>query len=379
MLRILFVVLASTRLVGVGLYLLLWLVMPRAHGHRAAPGIEAASRTGRRSSVPAAFRPVEWGVLGALALLGGGLLWLVQTSEWGLDPLALAAGVLAAAGLAAIWWQADHVYTREVQRGNGLRRWVGPLLAHWTTLVALILGLASLGVSVALVLVWQDSLGELGRLLVALAGGTGALVLAGLPWIVRVRQSLAEARDDKLVADARADMAAHLHDSVLQTLALIQRRASDPRAVVSLARRQERELRRWLYGDPAQDATLVQALSLAALDVETDHGIDVDLVTVGDCDLTPDLTALVGASREAMVNAARHSGADRVDVYAEADPDLVSVFIRDRGSGFDPDAIDPDRMGIRGSIIERVKRAGGQAIIRSSPDQGSEVRLEMPR
>ena len=378
-LRVLFVALATTRLIGVGVYLALWLVMPRAGAHRSAPGIEAASRTGMRSTVPAALRPVEWAVLGALVLLGGGLLWIVQSSEWGLDPSLLLAGVLAAGGLAAIWWQADHVSAREVRRDNGVRRWLGPLLAHWTTLVAVVAGLVALGVSVALVMAAQSALGEVGRLLVALGGGIVALGLAALPWILRVRQILAEARDDKLVADARADMAAHLHDSVLQTLALIQRRASDPRAVVALARRQERELRSWLYGETAQDSTLVQALSLAAVDVETDHGIDVDLVTVGDCDLTPDLSALVGAAREAMVNAARHSGAARVDVYAEADSDLVSVFIRDRGSGFDPDTIDPDRMGVRGSIIERVKRAGGQAIIRTRPGQGSEVRLEMPR
>ena len=113
--------------------------------------------------------------------------------------------------------------------------------------------------------------------------------------------------------------------------------------------------------------------------METDHGVDVDLVTVGDCDLTLEVTAVVRAAREAMVNAARHSGVERVDVYAEVDEDQVSVFVRDRGVGFDPANIDPDRMGIRGSIVERVRRAGGRAIIRSSPGEGSEVRLELPR
>jgi signal transduction histidine kinase len=217
------------------------------------------------------------------------------------------------------------------------------------------------------------------RLLYVLGGVVAALVAAALPWVLRVRGELARAREDKLLADARADMAAHLHDSVLQTLALIQRRAGDSRAVIALARRQERELRQWLYGQAGTDTTLVQALSAAGADVEADHGVDVDLVTVGDAELTPELTALVRASREAMVNAARHSGAERIDVYAEVDDELASVYVRDRGSGFDPDAIDPDRMGLRRSIVERVERAGGQAIIRSSPGAGSEIRLEMHR
>lgn len=376
-LRVLFVILAATGLVGVALYLVLWLVMPRSTAGRAAPGIEAANRTGMRS-VAAELRPVDYGVAGGLGLLGIGLLWIVQTSPWALDPVMLASGLLAAAGIGAIWWQADHS-TREVRRGRGLRRWVEPLVAHWTTIATIVLGLAAIGIAIALFVGDQSTLGEVGRILLVLGMVVAALGLVSLPWILRVRESLAQARDDKLVADARADMAAHLHDSVLQTLALIQRQARDPRAVVQLARRQERELRQWLYGETTDEATLSQALAAAALDVETDHGIDVDLVTVGDCDLTAEVTAVVRAAREAMVNSARHSGVERVDVYAEVDEGQVSVFVRDRGMGFDPAGIDPDRMGIRGSIVERVRRAGGRAIIRSSPGEGSEVRLELPR
>jgi signal transduction histidine kinase len=174
-------------------------------------------------------------------------------------------------------------------------------------------------------------------------------------------------------------MAAHLHDSVLQTLALIQRQAGDPKAVTALARRQERELRQWLYGESLGSATLAEALSGEIIDVEDRHGVDVELVTVGDCELTPEVTAVVRAAREAMVNAAKHSGADRVDVYAEVDPELVSVYVRDRGKGFDLASVEEDRMGVRGSIVERVKRAGGRAIIRTAPGEGTEVRLELPR
>ena len=377
-LRAVFVVLAATRLAGVVLYLLLWLVMPRAEAARDAPGLEAAGRTGLRPVSGTALRPVDLGVAGALALLGGGLLWLVQAGGWGLPVEALAAGLLAATGLGLIWWQADRASTREVRRDAGLQQWFGPLLAHWTTIGGIVAGLVALGGAIA-VGVLSQPLGEVARLVAVLAASVAALVAAALPWVLRVRAELARAREDKLLADARADMAAHLHDSVLQTLALIQRRAGDSRAVVALARRQERELRQWLYGQAGADTTLVQALSAAGADVEADHGVDVDLVTVGDADLTPELTALVRASREAMVNAARHSGADRIDVYAEVDDELASVFVRDRGRGFDPDAIDPDRMGLRHSIVERLERAGGQAIIRSSPGAGSEIRLEMRR
>jgi signal transduction histidine kinase len=377
-LRAVFVVLAATRLAGVVLYLLLWLVMPRAEAGRDAPGLEAAGRTGLRQVGGAALRPVDLGAAGALALLGSGLLWLVQANGWGLSGDQLAAGLLAAGGLGLIWWQADRASTREVRRDAGLQQWFGPLLAHWTTIVGIVAGLVALGAAIA-VWVLSQPLGEVARLLYVLGGVVAALVAAALPWVLRVRGELARAREDKLLADARADMAAHLHDSVLQTLALIQRRAGDSRAVIALARRQERELRQWLYGQAGTDTTLVQALSAAGADVEADHGVDVDLVTVGDAELTPELTALVRASREAMVNAARHSGAERIDVYAEVDDELASVYVRDRGSGFDPDAIDPDRMGLRRSIVERVERAGGQAIIRSSPGAGSEIRLEMHR
>jgi signal transduction histidine kinase len=252
-------------------------------------------------------------------------------------------------------------------------------MAHWTTLVAIGVGLAALAVAVAVVVVAQPALGEVARTLLVLGLAVAALLLAVLPWMLSVRHALAQARDDALVADARADMAAHLHDSVLQTLALIQRRAGDPKAVTALARRQERELRQWLYGESLGSATLSEALSAEIIDVEDRHGVDVELVSVGDCDLTPEVTAVVKAAREAMVNAAKHSGAERIDVYVEADPDLVSVYVRDRGKGFDLADMEHDRMGVRGSIIERVKRVGGRAIIRTAPGEGTEVRLELPR
>lgn len=197
------------------------------------------------------------------------------------------------------------------------------------------------------------------------------LLLAAAPWIVRVRRSLAAAREEAMLADARADMAAHLHDSVLQTLALIQRQASDPKAVASLARRQERELRSWLYGETTEAATVKAALTAAAAEVEDDHGVDVEIVVVGDRDLDAESRSLVQAAREAMVNAAKHAGVDKVDVYAELEDDHLEVFVRDRGRGFVLADIPADRMGVRGSIIERLRRAGGNATIRTAPDEGT--------
>jgi len=174
-------------------------------------------------------------------------------------------------------------------------------------------------------------------------------------------------------------MAAHLHDSVLQTLALIQRQADDPKAVQQLARRQERELRTWLYGDELSELTLKAALTAAAAEVEDERGIPVEIIVVGDCETSDSVQALVRAARETMVNAAKHSGADKIDVYAEVDEDCVEVFIRDRGKGFDMDAVSEDRMGVRGSIIDRMARHGGTAQIRSTPGDGAEVRLEISR
>ncbi len=201
------------------------------------------------------------------------------------------------------------------------------------------------------------------------------LVLAPVWW--RLVRNLTAERAARIRSQERTEVGAHLHDSVLQTLALIQRRADDPRAVATLARSQERELRSWLSGAaPARpDARLADALLAAAAEVEHDHGVAVDVVTVGDRELDEPGHALVDAAREAIVNAAKHAGAaGPVSVYAEAAGDGAQVFVRDRGGGFDPDAVPGDRRGVRESIIGRMRRHGGRATVSSSP-QGTEVEL----
>jgi signal transduction histidine kinase len=220
----------------------------------------------------------------------------------------------------------------------------------------------------------------------------GAVLLLG-PWMSRLARNLADERRQRIRSEERAEVAAHLHDGVLQTLALIQKRAGDDKAVRSLARRQERELRTWLYGARAAagvapeangdagagDATVATLLRRELDDVEDRYGVRLDAVLVGDGPLDDAGRALVAAGREAALNAARHAGVDTVDVYLEVEPDRVSLFVRDRGRGFDPAAVPTDRRGVADSISARVRRHGGTAEVRSAPGEGTEVELSVPR
>jgi signal transduction histidine kinase len=208
-----------------------------------------------------------------------------------------------------------------------------------------------------------------------------SVIIFGPWWLSLVRDLIAE-RQARALAEERAQMAAHVHDSVLQ---MIQRSSDDPQHVVRLARAQERELRAWLFegrspGAIGDDATMVaEGVGLLQRQVEADHGIAVQVVMVGDCELDEALRALLDAAREATVNAAKWSGADQVSVYAEVEPDTVMLYVRDRGRGFDPGAVPEDRQGIAQSIRARVTRFGGSAVIRSAPGEGAEVQLSMPR
>jgi signal transduction histidine kinase len=211
-----------------------------------------------------------------------------------------------------------------------------------------------------------------------------ALVVIFAPWFVRLLTSLSIERAERIRSQERAEVAAHLHDSVLQTLALVQKRADDPRAVAALARRQERELRTWLSGARSRtdgERRFVAALQAAAEQIEEAHGVAVDVVAVGDAPLDRDGEALVAAAREAMLNAAKFAGGDTapVAVYAEAGDERLQVFVRDRGPGFDPAAVPADRRGVRESILGRMERHGGRATIQASPGGGTEVELVIER
>jgi signal transduction histidine kinase len=211
--------------------------------------------------------------------------------------------------------------------------------------------------------------------LLALAG----LVLALAPLFYRVFGQLREERVARIREQERAEVAAVVHDQVLHTLALIQRNAGDTTSVVRLARGQERTLRNWLY-KPATSPTerFSAALEQAAAEVEDTYGISVETVVVGDAATDDRVAALVAATREALVNAARHAKVGTVSLYAEAEDEKLSVFVRDRGAGFDLSGVDDDRHGVRGSIIARMRRHGGQAEVRSTPGEGTEVALTLP-
>jgi signal transduction histidine kinase len=233
----------------------------------------------------------------------------------------------------------------------------------------------------ALLFLWANgSLEAAGKVSLAALVVTIALMLISAPfWLAMVRRVGTE-RVARARSDERSEVAAHLHDSVLQTLALIQKRSDDPEQVARLARRQERELREWLADDrPSRpDERLADALRAAAAEIEDSHGAPIEAIVVGDTALDERTKALVGAAREALTNAAKFaSEGGPVRLYAEIDDGDARVFIDDRGPGFDPDAIPHDRHGVRESIIGRMKRYGGRAEIRSEPGDGTEVELNI--
>jgi len=233
------------------------------------------------------------------------------------------------------------------------------------------------GIALALAgaIVMLDHLGS-SRAFLAPGALAGAFALVLGPWVWQ----LARERGERIRLAERNKIAARIHDSVLQTLALVQRDADDPQRVRTLARRQERELRRWLYGSGYGTAhTFADALAEAAADVEEGHAVRVELATTGDASLDEPLTQVVLAAREAMTNAAKHAGTDEIAVYAEVDDSTASVFVRDRGAGFDRAAVAAHRRGIAESIDARMQRAGGSATIQSSPGNGTEVELTMRR
>jgi signal transduction histidine kinase len=213
-------------------------------------------------------------------------------------------------------------------------------------------------------------------LLAVIVTVVGLALITG-PWWMRMATQLSTERAERIRTQERADIAARVHDSVLQTLALIQRNADSPREVARLARGQERTLRSLLYGDRATSGQFGDEVRTAAAEVEDAYAVTVDVVLVGDAPLDSNLAALAAAVREALVNAAKHSGVSAVSLYAEIEADQVSVFVKDRGKGFEMDGIADDRQGVRGSIIDRVERHGGTVRINSTPGIGTEVELRM--
>jgi signal transduction histidine kinase/phage shock protein PspC (stress-responsive transcriptional regulator) len=384
MVRVAFALLSALGGFGLALYLALWIFTPtdealdRQDCEEAPAGVAAATRAGKREQRSARMTTGDLGQLAALGILGAGAVWLVQLTPLGISPGILIPLLLAGLGVALIWRTADE---RERQRMASLSPrapWLAAITGSGGTasVIRIAAGAAVIGLGLIAFLAGQGQLdATLDVLLGVLVVLAGIALIAG-PWLWRLWRDLDTERRERIVSQERADMAAHLHDSVLQTLALIQKQAHDPRAVVSLARRQERDLRQWLYEDQADEATsFAAALKKVGVEVEDAHGVPVEVVTVGDSEIDDLRRAVLNAAREAAVNAAKHSGADLVDIFAEVADDDVEVFVRDRGAGFDPDTVPEDRLGVRRSIMERMERHGGSATIRSAPGEGTEVRL----
>ncbi|MFC7468557.1 ATP-binding protein [Actinomadura keratinilytica] len=364
--RLAFVALFVANGLGALLYAAFWSFVPLGVGGLAPQPPSAPAKADRGQLVA------------LLALLVASMVFVASVDLNGTARAYLFPALLVGAGVAVVWRQADNARRARWAEAGRRRRNL--------TLARSAAGVLLVGAGVSGMFVIQGSAEHLGAVLQAsLAVLVGVALLAG-PWLVRMAQDLGQERLMRIRAQERAEVAAHVHDSVLHTLTLIQRNADRPAEVRRLARSQERELRNWLHrpegsGRAAEDelATLAEAVKRAAAEVEDKHGVPLEVVLVGDCPLDEPLPALIQAAREAMVNAAKYGGEGPVQVFAEVAGPEVFVSVRDRGPGFDLDAVPADRMGVRESIIGRMERHGGTARLRSAPDGGTEVELEIKR
>jgi signal transduction histidine kinase/phage shock protein PspC (stress-responsive transcriptional regulator) len=363
--RIAFVGLTFAAGFGLVVYLLLWL-LARAEPLDAGPAVP-------RRHLP---RPTMRQILGGVLLVAGiGLLlwftgfWFGEITAW---PV-----ILAAIGFGILWARSgEEGAGRSLLGGRSLEA----VVAARGSLTRFGIGSGLILAGMAVFLAANTSLAAAGNMLLAGVVTIGGAALLAGPWVWRMGNELVEERNSRIRSEAHAEMAAHLHDSVLQTLALIQR-SGTPREMTSLARTQERDLRAWLYGRaPALTGMrLRDAIDAMAGKVERSEHVSVEAVVVGDTELDPALRALLAACGEATLNAARHSGTTEISVYVEVEPERVSAFVRDHGAGFDPAAVPDDRRGIADSIVGRMERYGGSAEISSRPGGGTDVALRLPR
>jgi signal transduction histidine kinase/phage shock protein PspC (stress-responsive transcriptional regulator) len=359
---------AATLFSGLGalLYAAFWAVLP------VGPQ-QGRSRSDRAQVLP--FLALGLGIVLLQVLSGqgwkGAFGWLVAV-------VAIGAGI--------IWQQSDPARRQRWSQELPQAPWLGAMLdsdrrAYPVRFIGggLLVIIGVIGLVAAFAPVSHASFAVLlnGLIFAVLALAGVGLALAPVLW--RMFNQLRAEREARIREQERAEVAVMIHDQVLHTLALIQRNAGDVKAVTRLARGQERALRAWLYkpaGSPAE--RFAAALEQAAVEVEDTYAIAVETVVVGDREVDERVAALVGAAREALVNAARHAKVSVVSLYAEVEPDTISVYVRDRGVGFDLSTVDDERHGVRGSILGRMRRHGGQAEIRSEPGAGTEVRLTMP-
>ncbi|HVK21083.1 MAG TPA: PspC domain-containing protein [Actinokineospora sp.] len=364
--RIAFSLLAALGGAGVVAYGLLWIFAPQLPADDPQKGMANKERQ-------QAF---------GLIALGAGLTVGAGTVSGALSGWVAGGLGVALVGAAVVWREADQTQRRKVK---------GALLGGGGGRAAVLRVLTGAGLVITGIVVFllrSIGLDQVQFALLAVVATLVGVAVLTVPWWLRLVRDLGEERRARIRTEERAEIAAHLHDSVLQTLALIQKQAEAPREVLRLARGQERQLRSWLYGPsgygrPAAESmtrgTLSDAVARAAGEVEDTFAIKVQHVVVGDCEIDERLVASVMAAREAMVNAAKHAGVAEVSVYAEVEADTVAIFVRDRGKGFNPDTVPDDRHGLADSIRGRMERNGGEIRLRTAPGEGTEVQLHMPR
>ncbi len=442
--RVAFVVLSLMAGAGVVAYALLWIFVPQVQSDGPVAGAGTGAVAGAAgAALPRAAAPAERRQAIGIATLGVAILIAALALGLGRYMGVLVAPLaVVAIGGAFIWREADETRRERWRRtAAGFAR--PGRAALWRIVGGITLVIGGLAVFAVGQLDFAAARSALIAVLLTLVG----VAVITVPWLARLVRDLGAERRERIRQRERAEVAAHLHDSVLQTLALIQRQSADPREVQRLARSQERELRAWLYGPagyasearaadgagaaggwteawteawvaawvggesdgwpggestdglPGNDGgtprttsysagsqtpsqpcpqTLAAALAQVSGEVEDAYAITIEPVVVGDAPMTPHLAALVAAAREAMVNAAKHAGVQEVSVYGEVESGAASVFVRDRGSGFDPAAVSPDRRGLAESIRGRMQRHGGTAQVRSSPGSGTEIVLSVP-
>ena len=341
-------------------YAILWALVP----------LDTAAEDAR-PAVPVSVdgRSAESSLLLVLGGTGVVLGLLLLASIAGMDVGTLWPLAVAGLGAALIWLRADEGQRDRLRSGVERRRSGPAQIVLGAVLVAV--GLIAFGVG-------GVGLSQAGALLAAVVVVVVGIALVASPFALRLWRERDAERRARIRIEERTEIAAQVHDSVLQTLTLIQRNAADPAEVARIARAQERDLRRWLYPDPSPLAASFRvALEGLAAEVEDAYGVRVEVVCVGDATLTEPLSALLQATREAVTNAGRHSGSDTVSVYAEMTSTTVTVHVRDRGTGFVVADIPPDRMGVRESILGRLERHGGQASVTTAPGEGTRVELVM--
>lgn len=364
--RLAFALLALIDGIGICAYALFWLFVPLG---RVPPAERSAPRPVMRAALIV--------IVVVEAILAAGIDGLNIPGKLNVL-LPLTAVVM---GLAVLWRQAD-----DGQRA----RWFASRRRGPAELTRALLGSVVVLGGIAVLVSGGTPVVHSGRVLLSAFGLVAGVLLIALPFLLRVFRDLSAERSARIRSQERAEVAALMHDSVLHTLTLIQRSSADTAEVARLARAQERELRAWLYdGGPRPGSTPApesfnQAIKAAAAEVEDGHGVQIEVVTVGDAPLDDRLRACVAATREAAVNAAKYAKGAPITVYTEVEvhgdrTQSAEVYVRDRGPGFDLDTVASDRMGIRESIIGRMSRYGGHASIRTAPGEGTEVRIEWRR